>query len=158
MCVKRPFQAVLLTFLLAFSTAVAAKSVCQLEVSKGPCWKNYKVTVKLIDLTVNKGILSKVLQAETEKKSSINRIESQFNCYYGQKVQLRATIQPSIWEKDQGKEYSSTLVWEYTDNKAKGDVWRISACFHKNFSGVPLPPNQDLNCKCLDIKEKRLKQ
>lgn len=131
-----------LTALLGVSTSLFAFP-CFITIVKDSCWTNYNVKVDVIDAE-NERVLTSI---NIPKGSGWSR--KSFDAHPKQRIMLRAQFNPHFWDKNQDKYYYATRYWALPD-EIVGDTmaWNVGACYPKNFSSVPLPPDATSNCQC----------
>lgn len=116
---------------------------CYFTLVKDSCWTNYKVQVRVIDATINKDITEITLP----KGKTWSRVA--FECQPSMKLMFAATYTPVFWESHKGRSYFAkqylTLPAQIDDNTV---ALNVPICFTSDFSGVPLPPDVDGNCRC----------
>ena len=140
----------LLTFALP-SYAVKKKLICLLEVAKGSCWKNYDVTIKIVNLTKHKIKRTLKLPPATKDSKSVFSKKMEFPCETLDTFSLFATFKPAIWEENIGKdkEYQSIKLWPVPGIiQEDTQKWLIQICFPDAFHSIPNPPDYTGQCDC----------
>ena len=132
---------------LALSAMLIAQGAmafpCFITIVKDSCWTNYAVTIDALD-AVEGNILTTIVVSKGESWSR-GRFEAKPRHHF----MLRAKFEPAFWKSDVGKTYYTKYYWILPDAvKGKTTALHVSACFSKNFSGVPLPPGADSKCIC----------
>ena len=134
------------------SQTAAATLPCQLVVIKNTCWKDYDVSINLIDFKTHQ------THQIVELKKGDNYAKQTFKCVPLATYSATATFSPAIWEQDKGKAYESSQVWNAPPALAEGtQAWAISMCFSNDFADVPVPLGDVSNCKCTPPKRKGVK-
>lgn len=135
-------------FLLATVYSIQAVAfTCYLTIVKNSCWKDFTVTVTVMNVSQYK----KVATIQVPAYESWAR--GKFSCDPKDTLVLSATYSPVFWKADQGKVYQAKRNWALPQTITKGTTaWSITTCFSEEFSEVPLPPEATGNCQC-DIKQ-----
>jgi len=129
-----------------FISAQAFAFDCYVTLIKGSCWKNYDVTVSVLNANTEANLLEIVAP-----KGQMWTRQS-FNCQPGTKLNYKAKFLPVIWESEANKIYPAVQYWSLpTDIKQNTSAWNLSICFPDAFSAVPLPPDATDQCHC-DMK------
>ena len=116
---------------------------CYFTLAKDTCWSAYNVTVKVKDAITSKTLLTVFVPKNT------SWVREEFTCQPAQKLQYTATFTPKIWEKDAGKTYLSTNIWNLPAQIKPGEAaWNVTVCYPNSFSGVPMPPEATAVCSC----------
>lgn len=126
-----------------FSSSWTYAFPCYLTFIKNSCWKNYTVTVDVIDTKNNKKMATITVPINGQWA------RGQFECASTQTFGFVASFSPSIWESDVGKTYNATHYWSPPVGVVAGEVaWNIGMCFPNDFSEVPMPPDSTGKCVC----------
>ena len=116
---------------------------CKVMLIKNSCWKDYDVTINIIDFKSRQSLQT------VELKKGDNYAEQAFECVPLVTYSATATFSPPIWEEDKGKAYGASQVWNAPPALAEGmQAWAISMCFPNDFTGVPAPLGEVSNCEC----------
>ncbi|CDZ78726.1 hypothetical protein BN59_03039 [Legionella massiliensis] len=116
---------------------------CYITLVKDSCWTNYNVSMAVINSTNNQTITT----VEAPKGKQWQR--QPFQCEAAMKLMYNASFSPVFWENDKGKSYWALRYWFLPGEvKPNQSAWDIPVCFPSAFSGVPLPPEANGNCKC----------
>lgn len=127
---------------LSFSFEALAFT-CYFTLVKNSCWKNYDVTVELMNASSSKSMV------KTTAPKGKDWIRTQFTCEPNQAFNYHATFLPIIWDADKGKVYPGKSTWSLPPQIKKGDTaWNITMCFPEEFAEVPYPLDATGNCKC----------
>jgi len=132
--------AMLLSILLSSQTHAMK---CYITMAKGNCWKNYDLSVDVVDANTSKKLATVVVFE--------NRLWNRqaFECAAGQTLSMVATFSPIFWEGDESKTFSSQRYWKLPNEVKPGEkAWNVTVCFPKYFANVPMPPNAGQNCEC----------
>jgi hypothetical protein len=131
---------------IILSTSIYTSSYaiqCFFTMVKDSCWKDYNLSVDLINAKTGKNILT-VLIPQGQLW-----IRQPFKCSAGDTLSLQATFNPAFWESDADKVYSGQHYWGLPKVLQEGEVaWNVTICYPKEFSAVPLPPDASGNCGC----------
>ena len=118
---------------------------CRLYLYKNTCWKNYSVSVKVLD-PYDKSEKSK---ASVTVKKDKGKSYVKFPCNAREYVSLEAKFSPTIWEGKENEVYQSKKTWVIpTEIHEDALDWRINICFPGDFQGVPQPTGELRDCKC----------
>ena len=124
-------------------SCVAYAFPCYLTIVKDNCWTNYDLTVTIANLAT-KTKLGSVLVPKGKLWG-----RQQFSCEAGQTLTYEATFQPIIWESQANLAYQAVSFWNLPKAVGAHDLaWNLTACFPKDFSGVPTPPTATSHCSC----------
>jgi len=116
---------------------------CYLTVAKDNCWKDYDVTVSVIDAISGKILQTVVVAAQHDWQ------RLPFTCQPGQNLNFQSSFSPSIWQSDKGIVYPVKQYRLLPKQPAPGmTAWEVSICYSHDFSGVPKPPESSGNCVC----------
>lgn len=130
--------------LALFNSYVASAMTCYITLAKDSCWTNYNVTLNVLNASDEN---DKIVIVKAPKGKTWSR--EQFECEPSQTLKIEAQFNPVFWEKEQGKKYYGRKYWVLPASLPKeGEVWNISLCYQRDFSGVPLPPNAQGQCIC----------
>lgn len=132
-----------LFLLMLFTPSALLAFPCYITIVKDSCWTNYDVTVTMSNLQTN----TKVASVLVPKGKSWER--EQFTCDAAQTLSYVATFQPVIWENQANTLYRAVSFWDLPKTIGAHDLaWNLTACFPRDFSGVPTPPTSAGNCSC----------
>jgi len=118
-------------------------SDCYFSLVKGACWKDYTVTVDIMDAVSGKKLVSVTIPE--------NKVwgREKFSCSASQSLSFDAYFTPTIWEADKNKHYSGKSTWMLPAKLEKGKTaWNVTLCFPREFSEVPAPPTATNDCAC----------
>lgn len=132
----------LFPFILFSTNALAFQ--CYFTPMKGDCWKDYDVTIHLIDYSKQKDIVPPIT---LEKKTMWKRVP--FDCNPKDSLIYTASFKPAIWKSQKDTVYKAKRIWFLPDKINKGIIaWNVPLCFPTAFSQVPIPPKADSDCSC----------
>jgi hypothetical protein len=139
---KKSSQISIILMVSLFAADVAAFP-CFITMIKGKCWKNYTLSVDVIDSVENK-----VLMRMNVPKGKA-WVRQPFDAKPKQRFILQATYSPSFWATDKNIKYHAKRYWALPETLASGVIaWNVDVCFPDNFSGVPMPPDAGQDCSC----------
>ena len=115
--------------------------------AKSACWKNYEVSVDLVDYKTHES-LARYELPKTENGEKV--IKKTFPCTPAQQVYLSAKFSPPIWQNQKDKAYRSIQIWQIpTQALGAHSKLKLQACFAKDFANVPMPTTGDVShCSC----------
>ncbi len=116
---------------------------CFITMVKGECWKDYTVTVDVLDAENDKILMTLIIP------NGRSWTRQSFEAHTKQRFMLRARFSPAFWKTEEGREYYAKRYWSLPE-VVEGETiaWNVGACFPENFSGVPTPPHAGSNCAC----------
>lgn len=121
---------------------------CVVVVSKNPQWSQYDVNISLHDFLTQRPIMTFHLPKASAKSQSLNMASAHFDCSQYQEIQFYATFSPPIWQNQANKVYSSTIVWNITQQLAAlkngQNQLQIQVKFPEQFANVPELINTNL--------------
>lgn len=131
--------------LFVFSSAVSAYD-CYLTGILGPCWKNYVVTIKVLDNDTDK-----TLATITIPKGKLWAREK-ITCVPRQAFLYQASFTPKIWKDNPKNVYGAISIY-HTPEKFQDNTtgFIVPICFPRDFSEVPLPPDAKSLCDCKTV-------
>ena len=138
---------IVLFITLSLITASTYAFDCYVTAIKGNCWKNFSVTLDVIDNGTKKSLI--VVKIPKGKMW----VREKFSCKEKQGLDYKANFTPAIWNDKSENNFNSKRVWFLPDDIKKGAVaWNMNVCFPTHFSEVPLPTDADSSCGCSIIK------
>lgn len=131
-------------FLILFLNSTQSFAfTCYFTLVKDSCWTNYDVTVSVLDARANKELVKLTVPKGTQW------LRQAFDCEAGMTLMHKATFEPSFWESEKGRVYSSLNFLTLPDTVPKATAaWDLPICFPEKFSSVPLPPDAIGHCQC----------
>lgn len=137
---------------LFFLTLISYQSFafqCYFTPMKGSCWKDYTVTIKVLDNGTQKPLMDPVV---IEKGKFWKRVK--FDCKPSQGLLFEANYKPLIWKTNKQKAYKALRIWFLPNTIKKGiKAWNVPLCFPKQFAQVPTPITATDNCTCTIKKD-----
>jgi hypothetical protein len=115
---------------------------CYFTLVKDQCWKDYKISVDVLDTSKN----SKILTAVVPEGSQWTR--TAFECSAKQSLDFIASFSPAFWENEVGKTYHAKRSWMLPLAATDEVAWNITICYPGDFSAVPMPPEANNHCGC----------
>ena len=133
----------LLGLISMFFLHICYAFTCYLTLLKEDCWKNYAVTVQVMDSIKNNNLLT----ITVPQGKMWTRLP--FNCTAGQNLMYSAKFSPIFWQSEKNTQYMAKKFWVLPKvQPEKAAAWEIPVCFAQAFSGVPFPPDAVSTCKC----------
>lgn len=127
---------------LCVTTSVVAFP-CHVTLIKDSCWKDYEVTVDIIDSGKDTQLTSVVVP----KNELWARVK--FECEPKQSFLFVSKFAPAFWTTDEGKVYNAKRYWSLPESILPNvTAWNMNICYPDDFSEVPLPPNANNACAC----------
>lgn len=114
---------------------------CYLTVIKSACWNDYKVNVRMLDVT-NEKVL-----ATTQIPEDIFWARESFECTPKQTFRFETQFSPAIWQGDEGKVYKGKRYWSLPASTENAAAWNMTLCYPDDFAGLPSPDNA-IKCGC----------
>lgn len=132
-----------LTVVLLFFSLDTLAFPCFITMVKDNCWKNYNVTVDVLDAQTNEILVT------LDIPKGVPWSRKSFESNPKQRFMLRARFSPAFWSGEENKYYYASRYWALPEEiVGETTAWHVGACFPENFSSVPLPPDAGSNCKC----------
>lgn len=115
---------------------------CYLTLFKDHCWKDYSVSVDVVDSATEKKVTTLTIPAnELWKRVS-------FNCSAKQSFIFLSKFSPAFWSQDEGKVYNPKRYWSLPEAENEAVAWNMNVCFPADFAQVPIPPEANNKCGC----------
>lgn len=135
-----------LSLVLFFMSSHVFAYNCYFTAIVGHCWKNFDVTLSVLNNRTNKELAS--ISVPKGKIWARTKIQ----CETNQSFLYQATFKPKIWKNNPKTLYSAKTIYHTPDTiRKKTTAWVIPICFPNDFAGVPLPPNATSMCDCSEV-------
>lgn len=130
--------------LLMISPFLHAKdAICYLTAAKADCWKDYKVTIFIIESEKRQHIASLMIPQD----KLWGRMS--FPCKLGVNFTYEAEYAPAIWQNDKEKRFKYNKILQIKpDMPEDSAALSLDVCFPKDFLNTPVPMSRSKACRC----------
>ncbi|MBS0358593.1 MAG: hypothetical protein JSS53_04935 [Proteobacteria bacterium] len=124
---------------------------CEVWVARNTCWKDFNVSVHLLDYSNLKTIATIEFPKVTDNKPQESDffVKKEFDCNSVDVITFKSNFSPAIWKGTDKETYSGRRVWSVPAKIKKKMVWHVDACFSDDFVGVPTPIRGQKDCRCI---------